>query len=61
LYLEDMQTACRKIVYYTAGMSRQDFLRDDKTYGAVIRNLEIIGEAAKNVPEEIQKRYQVDG
>ncbi|HEX7395217.1 MAG TPA: HepT-like ribonuclease domain-containing protein [Anaerolineaceae bacterium] len=56
-----MQTACRKIVHYTAGMSRQDFLRDDKTYDAVIRNLEIIGEAAKNVPEEIQKRYQVDG
>ena len=61
LYLEDMQTACRKIVHYTAGMSRQDFLRDDKTYDAVIRNLEIIGEAAKNVPEEIQKRYQVEG
>ncbi len=59
LYLEDMQTACRKIVHYTAGMSRQDFLRDDKTYDAVIRNLEIIGEAAKNVPEEIQKRYEV--
>jgi len=54
-----MQTACRKIVYYTAGMSRQDFLRDDKTYDAVIRNLEIIGEAAKNVPEEIQKRYEI--
>jgi uncharacterized protein with HEPN domain len=59
LYLEDMQTACRKIVHYTAGMSRQDFLLDDKTYDAVIRNLEIIGEAAKNVSEEIQKRYAV--
>jgi uncharacterized protein with HEPN domain len=57
LYLEDMQTACRKIVNYTFGMVRQDFLQDDKTYDAVIRNLEIIGEAAKNVPEEIQKRY----
>jgi uncharacterized protein with HEPN domain len=59
LYLEDMQTACRKIVHYTTGMSRQDFFRDDKTYDAVIRNLEIIGEAAKNVSEEIQKRYAI--
>lgn len=59
LYLEDIQTACRKIVHYTAGLSRQDFLQDDKTYDAVIRNLEIIGEAAKNVSEEIQKLYSV--
>jgi uncharacterized protein with HEPN domain len=59
LYIEDMQSACRKILHYTNGMSQQIFLHDDKTYDAVIRNFEIIGEAAKNVPDEIQKRYAI--
>lgn len=57
LYLEDIQTACLKIIRYSGVLSRQDFLHDDKTYDAVIRNLEIIGEAARNVPEEIQKQH----
>lgn len=38
-------------------MSYRDFLRDRKTQDAVIRNLEIIGEAAKNLPKNIKKRY----
>jgi uncharacterized protein with HEPN domain len=33
-------------------MDQEEFLQDDKTYDAVIRNLEIIGEAAKNLPPE---------
>ena len=57
LYLEDLETSFRKIVHYTTGMTRQDFLRDEMTYDAVIRNLEIIGAAAKNIPEEIQQRF----
>ena len=57
LYLEDLETACRKIVHFTAGCSRQDFLRDELTYDAVIRNLEVIGLSAKNMPEEIKKRF----
>jgi len=38
-------------------MSYEDFLRDRKTQDAVIRNLEIIGEAAKNLPSNIKERY----
>jgi len=37
-------------------MSYDEFVEDEKTYDAVVRNLEIIGEAAKNVPEDIRVR-----
>lgn len=38
-------------------MSRNPRLYDDRTYDAVLRNLEIIGEAAKNVPDEIHQHF----
>jgi uncharacterized protein with HEPN domain len=38
-------------------MPFDQFVEDEKTYDAVVRNLEIIGEAAKNVPEDIRLRY----
>ena len=53
LYLEDIRMACAKITRYIKGMTFENFKADDRTYDAVIRNLEIIGEAAKNIPEEI--------
>ncbi len=42
---------------YTQGMTFEDFLADDRTFDAVMRNLQIIGEAAKNVPTETRLRY----
>jgi uncharacterized protein with HEPN domain len=54
IYLEDILDATRKIRAYTNGLSQTAFLQDDKTFDAVVRNLEIIGEAAKNVPENIR-------
>jgi len=51
----DIITSCRKISDYTAGMDIEEFISDDKTYDAVLRNLEIIGEASKHIPEEIRK------
>jgi uncharacterized protein with HEPN domain len=57
LYLEDIQSSCDKIIRYTSGMAFDNFTVDDRTYDAVIRNLEIIGEAAKNVPEELKRKY----
>jgi uncharacterized protein with HEPN domain len=59
LYLEDMQQSCAKILRFTAGLSYEQFAHDDLVYDAVIRNLEIIGEAAKNVPDEISQRFPV--
>jgi len=38
-------------------MSREEFLKDEKTKDAVLRNLEVIGEAAKNIPPEVRNRY----
>lgn len=54
LYIDDILACCRKIRTYTAGMTREQFAADEKTYDAVVRNLEILGEAAKNIPPSIQ-------
>lgn len=55
--LNDIREAVRRIEEYTAGMRYQDFLEDTKTQDAVIRNLEIIGEATKNLSIELKERY----
>lgn len=52
LLLEDMLAAIRKIERYTSGMDRETFRQDEKTIDAVVRNLEILGEAARQMPEE---------
>ena len=56
VYLEDILEAARKIRLYTAGLSFEEFCDDSKTADAVIRNLEIIGEAIKQIPEPIRDR-----
>lgn len=45
LLLEDILESSQKIIPYTKGLSFEQFLADDKTIDAVIRNFEIIGEA----------------
>lgn len=57
VYLEDILEASRKIRDYTSNMPFQSFAKDSKTLDAVIRNLEIIGEATKRVPEIIRCQY----
>jgi len=54
LFLEDMQMACEKVIRYVKDLKQKQFLKDEKTYDAVVRNLTIIGEAVKNVPQEIR-------
>ncbi|MBI3943611.1 MAG: DUF86 domain-containing protein [Chloroflexi bacterium] len=56
-YLGDIQEAIRRIATYTAGMTYESFLADIKTQDAVIRNLEIIGEAAKNLSAELVRKH----
>ena len=51
LLVEDMLTAIHKIERYMAGMDQELFRQDEKTIDAVVRNLEIIGEAARQLPE----------
>lgn len=57
LFLEDMQTACEKINRYVKNTNQKQFLEDEKTYDAVVRNLTIIGEAVKNIPQEIRELH----
>jgi uncharacterized protein with HEPN domain len=61
LLAEDILDSIRKINVYTEGMSKEEFLKDDKTIDAVIRNFEIIGEAANRMPEDLRDRFdQID-
>ena len=52
-YLEDMQVSMRRIIEYTDGLSFEEFKASNLKTDAVIRNLEIIREAAKNIPDRI--------
>ncbi len=56
-FLSDIQEAARRVKVYTAGMTYEAFLADTKTQDAVIRNLEIIGEATKNLSAELRAKY----
>lgn len=57
MYLQDMLTGMERISQYIEGLSFRQFKQDYKTVDAVIRNFEIIGEAAKNLPEDIKSHY----
>jgi len=57
LFLEDMLRCCEKVSRYTEGMILDSLLGDERTFDAVVRNLEIIGEAAKNIPQEVRQQY----
>jgi uncharacterized protein with HEPN domain len=56
LYADDIIEACAKVRRFVAGMTYDTFAADERTRDAVIRNLEIIGEAAGNLPEEVTAR-----
>ncbi|MDH4085295.1 MAG: DUF86 domain-containing protein, partial [Nitrospira sp.] len=57
VYLEDILEATRKITSYTANLSKAAFLEDEKTFDAVVRNLEVIGEAVKKLPEDLRTQH----
>lgn len=52
LYLQDIFISITSIEEYTKGLSFENFSNDKKTIDAVVRNIEIIGEAARNIPKE---------
>jgi len=56
-YLLDILKAAELIEAFTAGMNRADFDTDLKTQSAVIRQLEIIGEATKRLSDELRETY----
>lgn len=57
LFLTDIMQAIDAIEGFVQGLDRDQFEQDDKTVSAVIRKLEIVGEAAKVIPEEIREKY----
>ncbi len=57
LYLQDIKDCVEKIKSYTENLSFDDFREDGKIIDALVRNLEIIGEAANNIPEEVKSKY----
>ena len=56
-YIEDILEAMTNAIEFTKDMSYDEFVKDTKTVYAVIRAIEIIGEAVKNIPEETRKKY----
>ncbi len=57
IYLKDILAAVDSIEAFVGGMSFEEFRADDKTTSAVIRKLEIIGEATKQVPDDVRQQY----
>ncbi len=56
-FLNDSKEAILRINVYVENLSYEEFLNDIKTQDAVVRNLEIIGEAIKNISEELKDKY----
>ncbi len=57
LLIDDILESGRKILEYTSGFTLEQFKSDSKTVDAVIRNFEIIGEAANRLPEDFKDKH----
>lgn len=57
VYLQDILECIERIEEYVGDMSYEDFIDDQKTVDAVIRNIEIIGEATKHIPDTVRNKY----
>jgi len=56
-YIADILNAIQEVEEFTIGMNFEAFRADKKTINAVIRSLEVLGEAAKHIPEDIREQY----
>lgn len=54
---EEMLSCIVKIERYTEGLMEIEFIGDSLRFDATVRNLEIIGEAANNIPEEVKLQF----
>ncbi|WP_298669703.1 DUF86 domain-containing protein [uncultured Methanofollis sp.] len=61
-FLDDILEGINLIEEYIHGLSEEEFESDRKTFDAVVRNLEVIGEACNNIPDTIREQYaQIPG
>lgn len=56
-YVQDILTSLQEIEEFTKEMDFESFAKDKKTVNAVIRSLEVMGEAVKKIPKEIRDKY----
>lgn len=56
-YIDDMIEFAEKVLSYTDGLDQSAFIASGLTYDATLRNLELIGEAATHIPEEIRTAH----
>lgn len=56
-YLRDILENAEKAIGFAAGMTGDEFIQDEKTVFAVIRAIEVIGEATKKIPSKIREKY----
>jgi uncharacterized protein with HEPN domain len=57
LYIKDILQNMEDAEMFISGQTYDDFVLDKKTVNAVIRSIEVIGEAAKNIPKGIREKY----
>lgn len=56
-YIDDMIAFARKVQAYTEGLDQDGFVTAELTYDATLRNLELLGEAATHLPDEVRTAY----
>jgi uncharacterized protein with HEPN domain len=56
-YIDDMIGFCERVLSFTSGINRTHFLSEPMRFDATVRNIELIGEAAAHVPEEVRSSY----
>lgn len=56
-YVSDLREAMQRITAYTGGLSYQQFMEDSRTQDAVVRNIEVIGEAVKRLSSSLKKQH----
>lgn len=57
LYVDDMISSGEKVLAYTAGMNQDTFVANTLVFDATVRNLELIGEAATHVPDDVRQAH----
>lgn len=57
MYFDDITESIERIESYTKDITEDDFMKSVDIQDAVVRRLEIIGEAVKHIPSEIRKKY----
>ena len=57
IYLEHIETNLKRIIFYSSGISKEDFLRNNLMQDACIRQIEIMGEATKRISEVFKESH----